>query len=237
MAEADPKQTLPTDRQVPHSSRDNWYSNQKQHLSTDRQILWLHRGSCCNRRSRRLNLSTGRQFQQLNRDSWYHNFRQMYKHRDLRRIQTGRLSPPDGGRQQRQQIQPRRGRLVEQAPQPRQQLPHPQRRMQRPDQWNFGESGEQSMPRPPSYRQQGGSSKGGRQGMRGRATGGRDARIGTGAGWATNPETLGKDSYNPALPPRAWGYIYKSGRCFWCFQKWTPGHVCNRDVPREIPSL
>ena len=55
------------------------------------------------------------------------------------------------------------GRLVEQAPQPRQQLPHPQRRMQRPDQWNFGESGEQSMPQPPSYRQWGGSSRGGRQ--------------------------------------------------------------------------
>ena len=75
------------------------------------------------------------------------------------------------------------------------------------------------------------------QGMRGRATGGRDVRIGTEAGWATNPETLGKDSYNPALPPRAWGYIYKSGRCYWCFQKWRPGHVCDRDAPREIPSL
>ena len=75
------------------------------------------------------------------------------------------------------------------------------------------------------------------QGMRGRATGGRDARIGTEAGWATNPETLGKDSYNPALPPHAWGYIYKAGRCFWCFQKWTPGHVCNRDAPKEVPSL
>ena len=73
--------------------------------------------------------------------------------------------------------------------------------------------------------------------MRGGATGGRDVRIGTEAGWATNPETLGKDSYNPALPPRAWGYIYKAGRCFWCFQKWTPGHVCDRDAPREIPSL
>ena len=32
-----------------------------------------------------------------------------------------------------------------------------------PDQWNFGESGEQSMPQPPSYRQRGGSSRGGRQ--------------------------------------------------------------------------
>ena len=73
--------------------------------------------------------------------------------------------------------------------------------------------------------------------MRGRATGGRDAWIGTDAGWATNPETLGKDSYNPALPPRAWGYIYKVGRCFWCFQKWTPAHVCDWDAPREIPSL
>ena len=73
--------------------------------------------------------------------------------------------------------------------------------------------------------------------MRGRAIGGRDARISIEAGWATNPETLGKDSYNPALPPHAWGYIYKSGRCFWCFQQWTPGHVCDRDVPREIPSL
>ena len=75
------------------------------------------------------------------------------------------------------------------------------------------------------------------QGMRGRATGGRDAWIGTEAGWATNPETLGKDSYNPALPPCVWGYIYKVGRCFWCFQKWTPGYVCDRDAPREVPSL
>ena len=73
--------------------------------------------------------------------------------------------------------------------------------------------------------------------MRGRAIGGHDARIGTDAGWATNPETLGKDSYNPALPLRTWGYIYKSGRCFWCFQKWRLGHVCDRDAPREIPSL
>ena len=75
------------------------------------------------------------------------------------------------------------------------------------------------------------------QGTRGRATGGCDARIGTEASWAMNPETLGKDSYNPTLPPRAWGYIYKSGRCYWCFQKWRPGHVCDRDAPREIPSL
>ena len=59
----------------------------------------------------------------------------------------------------------------------------------------------------------------------------------TEAGWATHPETLGKDSYNPALPPRALGYIWKSGRCFWCFQKWRPGHVCDRDAPKEIPSL
>ena len=140
-------------------------------------------------------------------------------------------------RPQRQQMQPRMGRFEEQAPQPWQQLPHPQRRMQRPEQWNFGEGGEQFTPQPPSYRQRGGSSRGGQQGMRGRATGGRDVRIGTEAGWATNPETLGKDSYNPALPPRAWGYIYKSGRCYWCFQKWRPGHVCDRDAPREIPSL
>ena len=75
------------------------------------------------------------------------------------------------------------------------------------------------------------------QGMRGRATGGRDARIGTEAGWATNPKTLGKDSYNPTLTPHAWGYIYKVGRCFWCFQKWTPGHVCNWDAPKEVLSL
>ena len=57
------------------------------------------------------------------------------------------------------------------------------------------------------------------QGLRGRATGGRDARIGTKAGWVTNPDNLGKDSYNLALPPHAWGYIYKSGRCFWCLKK------------------
>ena len=55
------------------------------------------------------------------------------------------------------------GRLVEQAPQPRQQLPHPQRRMQRLEQWNFGEGGEQFTPQPPSYRQRGGSSRGGGQ--------------------------------------------------------------------------
>ena len=73
--------------------------------------------------------------------------------------------------------------------------------------------------------------------MRGRAIGSCDARIGTEAGWATNPETLGKDSYNPALPPHAWGYIYKAGRCFWCFQKWTPEHVCNQGAPREVLSL
>ena len=35
--------------------------------------------------------------------------------------------------------------------------------MQRPNQWNFGESGKQSMPQPPSYRQRDGSSRGGRQ--------------------------------------------------------------------------
>ena len=73
--------------------------------------------------------------------------------------------------------------------------------------------------------------------MRGRAIGGHDARIGTEASWATNPETLGKDSYNPVLPPRTLGYIYKAGRCFWCFQKWAPEHVCDRDTPKEIPSL
>ena len=73
--------------------------------------------------------------------------------------------------------------------------------------------------------------------MRGRATGGRDAQIGIEASWATNPETLGKDSYNPTLPPHAWGYIHKAGRCFWCFHKWTLGHVCDRDAPREILSL
>ena len=73
--------------------------------------------------------------------------------------------------------------------------------------------------------------------MRGRAIGGRDAQISTEAGWATNQETLGKDSYNPVLAPCAWGYIYKAGRCFWCFQKWTPGHICDKDAPREVPSL
>ena len=94
----------------------------------------------------------------------------------------------------------------------------------RPATLHFKKSG-----RPDTYASQ--------QGMRGRATGGRDARIGTEAGWATNPDTLGKVSYNPALTPRAWGYIYKSGRCYWCFQKWRPGHVCAPEAPREIPSL
>ena len=109
--------------------------------------------------------------------------------------------------------------------------------MQPPEQWNFGDGGEQSTPQQPSYRQRGGSSRGGRQGMRGRAKGGHDARIGTEAGWATNPDTLGQVSYNPALTPRAWGYIYKSGRCYWCFQKWRPGHVCDPEARREVPSL
>ena len=35
--------------------------------------------------------------------------------------------------------------------------------MQRPEQWNFGESGEQSTPQPPSYTQWGAGSRGGRQ--------------------------------------------------------------------------
>ena len=35
--------------------------------------------------------------------------------------------------------------------------------MQRSEQWNFGEGGEQFMSQPPSYRQRGGSSRGGRQ--------------------------------------------------------------------------
>ena len=66
-------------------------------------------------------------------------------------------------RQQRQQIQPQQGRLVVQTPQPRQQRAHPQRRMQAPDQWNIGESGEQAAPQQPSYRQRGAGSRGGRQ--------------------------------------------------------------------------
>ena len=66
-------------------------------------------------------------------------------------------------RQQRQQIQPQQGRLVVQTPQPRQQRAHPQRRMQAPDQWNIGESGEQTAPQQPSYRQRGAGSRGGRQ--------------------------------------------------------------------------
>ena len=66
-------------------------------------------------------------------------------------------------RQQRQQLQPQQGRLVGQGPQPRRQITHPQRRMQNPEHWNFGESGEQSVPQSPSYRQRGGASRGGRQ--------------------------------------------------------------------------
>ena len=66
-------------------------------------------------------------------------------------------------RQQRQQIQPRQGRLVVQSPQLRQQRTHPQRQMQDPNQWNIGESGEQTAPHQPSYRQRGASSRGGRQ--------------------------------------------------------------------------
>ena len=61
-------------------------------------------------------------------------------------------------------MQPRMGRYEEQTPPPRQQLPHPQQRMQRLEHWNFGEeSGEQFLPQPPRYRQRAGSSTGGRQ--------------------------------------------------------------------------
>ena len=67
-------------------------------------------------------------------------------------------------RPQRQQTQPRLGRYEEQVPPPRQQLPDPPQRMQRLEYWNFGEShGEQFAPQPLSYRQLGGSSRGGRQ--------------------------------------------------------------------------
>ena len=56
-------------------------------------------------------------------------------------------------RLQRQQMQPHMGRYEEQTPPPRQQLPHPQQRMQGPEHWNFGEeSGKQFVPQPPSYR-------------------------------------------------------------------------------------
>lgn len=57
------------------------------------------------------------------------------------------------------------------------------------------------------------------------------------AGWAMNPKTLRKDSYNSVLPPSAWGYIWKSGRCFCYFQKWKPGQVCDKKAVREIPSM
>ena len=66
-------------------------------------------------------------------------------------------------RQQRQQIQPQQGRLVGQTPQPRQQQLRPQRRMQDPERWNFGDSGDQSAPQQPGYRQRGFGSRGGRQ--------------------------------------------------------------------------
>ena len=57
MAEADPSRLCLQTGRFPHNSRDNWCNNQKQHLSTNRQIPQLHRGSC------RLNLLVGRQVQ------------------------------------------------------------------------------------------------------------------------------------------------------------------------------
>ena len=75
------------------------------------------------------------------------------------------------------------------------------------------------------------------QGVRGRAPGGWEARLGSEAGWATNPETRAKKSYNPALPPRPWALIKKSGRCYRCFGIFGPNHVCPSDAPsQEVPS-
>ena len=75
------------------------------------------------------------------------------------------------------------------------------------------------------------------QGVRGRAPGGREARLGSEAGWATNPKTRAKKSYNPALPPRPWALIKKSGRCYKCFGIFGPDHVCPSDtLSQEVPS-
>ena len=75
------------------------------------------------------------------------------------------------------------------------------------------------------------------QGARGRASRGREARLGSEAGWATNPNTMAKTSYNPALPPKTWTAIKKSGRCYKYFCIFGPDHVCPSDAPsQEVPS-
>ena len=67
-----------------------------------------------------------------------------------------------------------------------------------------------------------------------RATRGLDAKTSMEADWATNPMTLGKDSYNCDLLLKTWGYLTKAGSCYNCFQKWQPGHVCDDAVAREL---
>ena len=157
MGEADPKQNLPTDRQVPQT-QPKQLVQQPETASVNRQT-----GPSATQRQLQIesvNRQTGSTAEQRQLVPQFPAAAQMQDSADG---QDWQVVAARWWRQQRQQIQPRMGRLVGQAPQPRPQMPHPQRRMQRPDQWNFGESGEQSMPQPPSYRQRGGSSRGGRQ--------------------------------------------------------------------------
>ena len=75
------------------------------------------------------------------------------------------------------------------------------------------------------------------QGARGHALGGREARLGSEAGWATNPNTMAKKSCNPALPPKLWVAIKKLGRCYQCFGIFGPTHVYpSYALLQEMPS-
>ena len=157
MGEADPKQILPTDRQVP--------PQQPKQLGQQPETASVNRQTDPSAAQKQLQVeSVSRQTDSTS--EWRQlapQFPVATQMQDSADGQDWQVVAARWWRQQRQQIQPRMGRLVEQAPQPRQQLPHPQRRMQRPDQWNFRESGEQSMPQPPSSIQRRGSSRGGRQ--------------------------------------------------------------------------
>ena len=157
MGEADPNQTLPTDKQAPPQQ--------------PRQLVQQPETASVNRQTDPATAQRQPQIESISRQTGSTAEQRQFitqipadaQRQGAAEDQDWQIVAPRWWRQQRQQIQPRTGRLVEQAPQPRQQLPHPQRRMQRPDQWNFGESGEQSMPQPSSYRQRSGSSRGGRQ--------------------------------------------------------------------------
>ena len=58
------------------------------------------------------------------------------------------------------------------------------------------------------------------------------SQVGSEAGKAMNPDTLAKNTYNPALPPNLWALIKKLGCCYHCFGPFGPNHVYpNADEP------